>query len=402
MAKHYSPLGRKAGHFVKEICFVLTTPFAVNAFLLGHLRALAEYYHVSLCVNCSLYPISPLMDSRVRIINIGIQRKISPLADLHTLWELICLFRRMRFDAVHSLTPKAGLLAMLAALFARVPRRYHTFTGQVWANKTGLERFIFKWIDWLIVTITTRVFADSKSQCRFLETEGVAGSGVASVLGFGSICGVDLERFCPKALVRAEIRADLAVTDNTCVFLYVGRLARDKGVFDLINVFTRLAEQHENLALWVVGPDDEGLLPELKKLCHSCNQRVRWIGATFEPERYMISADILVLPSYREGFGMVILEGAACGIPSIAYRIDGVIDAVKDAETGVLVSKGDIGCLAKAMCSLAVDELYRDKLGRNAIEYARNNFSGKVVTSAWVEFYRQELLNMCLRDSTDN
>ncbi|MBV5337075.1 MAG: glycosyltransferase, partial [Deltaproteobacteria bacterium] len=249
---------------MKKICFVLTTPFAVNAFLLGHFRALADYYHVSLCVNCSMYPISPLMDPRVRIIDMGIQRKMSPLTYLRTLWELICLFRRMRFDAVHSMTPKAGLLAMLAAWVARVPRRYHSFTGQIWANKSGFGRFFFKRIDRLIVLIASRVFADSASQCHFLEAEGVADSGEVSVLGFGSICGVDLKRFRPDDEVRSATRLALHATENTIVFLFAGRLVRDKGAFDLIIAFAKLVVQHENVALWIIGPDEDGLLPELK------------------------------------------------------------------------------------------------------------------------------------------
>ncbi|MEI7432083.1 MAG: glycosyltransferase family 4 protein [Betaproteobacteria bacterium] len=376
---------------MKEICFVLTTPYADNAFLLGHLRALADSYHVSLCVNSSLYPISPLLDHRVKVFDIGIERKISPLKDLTTLWKLFCLFRRIGFDAVHSLTPKAGLLAMLAAFLARVPRRYHTFTGQLWVNKTGFGRLFFKRIDWLIAIIASRIFTDSQSQCLLLEREGVVSGGEASVLGLGSICGVDSERFRLDPIMRASTRCTLHAANNTCIFLYVGRLVRDKGVFDLIQAFSKLLGQTDNVALWVVGPDEDGLLQELRELSGLNDDRVFWLDATLEPERYMVAADALILPSYREGFPMVILEAAACGIPSIGYRIDGVIDAIKDGETGVLVPKGSVDALTEAMYSLTKNMSYRNELGRNAIEHVKNNFSGNAVTAAWVCFYRQEL-----------
>ena len=374
-----------------SICFVLTTPFAVNAFLLGHLRALAGNYRVTLCVNIDAYPLSKSLDPRVRVLNIGIRRKMSPLGDLQTLWCLIHLFRQERFDVVHSMTPKAGLLAMLAALVARIPRRYHTFTGQVWANRTGVRRTFFKLIDRLIVRSATRVFADSTSQCLFLKAEAVASEQGVSVLGAGSVCGVDALRFRPDRAVRVAMRNALAVSEDACVLLYVGRLASEKGVYDLLRAFAQLAAKHAQAVLWVVGPDEEGLSSSLKALVAECSDRVRWIGPTFEPEKYMAPADFLVLPSYREGFGMVIVEAAACGIPSVAYRIDGVTDAVQDGETGVLVAKGNIDLLLSAMTQMLDDQVFRCELGSKALLRVRRDFSDTAVTAAWMGFYEREL-----------
>jgi len=391
MAEVNRPTGKRIERAVKNICFVLTTPFAVNAFLLGHLRALAGTYRVSLCVNVDAYPLSKSLDSRVRVLNIGIRRKMSPLGDLQTLWRLIHLFRQERFDAVHSMTPKAGLLAMLAALIAGVPRRYHTFTGQIWANRTGIKRIFFKLIDRLIARSAIQVFADSVSQCLFLKAEAVGVEQGISVLGSGSVCGVDALRFRPDRAVRVAMRNALAVSEDDCVLLFVGRLASEKGVYDLLQAFSRLAARHAQAALWIVGPDEEGLSSSLKMLVAECADRVRWIGATFEPEKYMASADFLVLPSYREGFGMVIVEAAACGIPSVAYRIDGVTDAVQDGETGVLVPKGNIDLLVSAMAQMLDDSDFRCELGSKALLRVRRDFSDTAVTAAWMGFYEREL-----------
>ncbi len=346
---------------------------------------------MSLCVNVDNYPLSSLIDPRVRVLNMGIRRKMSPLVDLYILWRLIHLFNREHFDVVHSMTPKAGLLAMLAAMVAGVPRRYHTFTGQIWANRTGMRRAFFKLIDRLIARSATRVFADSASQCLFLKAEAVGSQRGVSVLGSGSVCGVDASRFRPDRSSRDATRHALVVSKDACVLLFVGRLASEKGVFDLMQAFTSLAEKHAQAVLWMVGPDEEGLSSALKKLAANCADRVRWIGPTFDPEKYMAAADFLVLPSYREGFGMVIVEAAACGIPSLAYRIDGVSDAVLDGETGLLVPKGDVDALLLAMERMLEDSVFRCEMGEKALFRAKRDFSDTAVIASWVEFYRQEL-----------
>lgn len=379
--------GKSSGARVKKICFVATTPFVVNAFLLGHLSALADRYHVFLYVNLGDYPLSARIDPRICVVDVAIQRKMSPWGDLKAIAKLIRLFREERFDSVHSITPKAGLLAMLGAMFARVPYRFHTFTGQVWANHRGLVRFIFKQIDRLIVVAANRVFADSQSQCDFLAREGITSPGVISVLGNGSICGVDPKRFFPDQTEARKTRTKLDTSYESCVFLFVGRLTRDKGVFDLLRAFGRLAKMQDDATLWVVGPDEEGLQAELVNIAGELGARICWIGPSFAPEQFMAAADVLVLPSFREGFGMVILEAAACGIPSVAYRIDGVTDAIQDGTTGILSPKGDVDALCNAMLLMLEDSGLRTRLGQCARERAHNAYSSVTVTSAWVNFY---------------
>lgn len=378
-------------HMKKSICFVATTPFAVNAFLRTHLLAFAEHYDVVLCVNTGAYPLSEDLATGIHVIHVDIARKIAPLADSRALFQLFKVFLRNRPDVVHSITPKAGLLAMLAAWLAGVPHRFHTFTGQVWASRAGLGRTILKALDRLIVMLASRVFADSRSQCRYLEAESLVRPNGISILGQGSIAGVNLARFHPNPLIRNEVRSGLGVTDNTAVFLFVGRLASDKGVFDLIASFDQVASNHEDCELWVVGPDEESLLVQLKFEAAKGRGSVRWFGPTMEPERYMVAADVFVLPSYREGFGSVVIEAAACGLPTIAYRIEGIVDAVVENETGLLVTKLDRTALAGAMTRLAADIEFRRQLGEAAMERAKRRFSGESVTAAWMDFYGQLL-----------
>ncbi len=378
---------------MKRVCFVATSPFAVNAFLLGHISALAEIYQVSLCVNLDAYPLAENLDKRVTVFNVLLARKIAVGQDFQALWQLIRIFREGSFDVVHSITPKAGLLAMFAAFLSRIPRRYHTFTGQIWATRQGFARVFFKRIDCLIVMLATRVFSDSASQSRFLESEAVAERGSVLVLGKGSISGVDAARFRPNEAVRRDVRALFSTSEQACVFLFVGRVVKDKGVFDLVRAFDRLSKSESEAELWMVGPDEEGLQKELQQLTAAKSARIRWLGASFEPERFMAAADVLVLPSYREGFGLVIVEAASCGIPAIAYRIDGVIDAIEEGETGLLVDVGDDGKLSNAMLLMLSDPGMRRQFGLQAGERVRHEFSREAITSAWLELYVNDINN---------
>lgn len=374
-----------------SLVFVATTPFAVNAFLRTHLLALAETHEVTLCVNTTAYPLAEDIARVVRVRHIDIARKIAPWQDLCALVQLRRCFREVRPTAVHSMTPKAGLLAMLAAWLVGVRFRFHTFTGQVWSNNTGVRRLLMKAIDRLIAYCASRVFADSASQCRFLEDEGVVRRGGVIVLGHGSVAGVDLARFRPDGFERMTLRTKLEVSNENIVFLFVGRLVRDKGVFDLIDAFTLVNAEHPQWELWLVGPDEEGIRSDLEMRGAHLGMHIRWFDPTPFPEHYMVAADVLVLPSYREGFGSVVIEAAACGVPCIAYRIDGVIDAIVEDRTGLLVDKSDIHGFADSMRRFGSEQNMRRDFGEAARLRAENVFSSTAVSVAWKEFYTAEL-----------
>ncbi len=379
------------GSSVSTVMFVVTTPFAVNAFLANHIAVLSESYRIILCTNLDAYKLLPSLMKKVEVRHIPFARKISLGADLESLLKLIELVHQVRPAVIHSITPKAGMLAMLAGLIAGVPNRWHTFTGQVWATRHGFARSALKALDRLIVLLASKVFADSASQCRLLRDEWVVRDGQISMLGSGSIAGVDLNRFCPDATHQERLRKQFGTDVGACVFLFVGRLAKDKGVFDLVQAFRQVAKTVPNIELWMVGPDDEGLLQALQESAEGCDAPIRWHGATPTPEQFMAAANILLLPSYREGFGSVLVEGAACGIPAIAYRINGVIDAVVDGHTGLLVDLGKPMLFASAMTRLAQEKQLRLRLGHQARERVISDFSSEKVTDAWIEFYRSQL-----------
>ena len=374
---------------MKKICFVLTADFAVKAFLLNHLRALSEIYDVTVIVNTNNPNFLEEHGINAKVIPLAIARDISLKSDVICLLQLVKLFHQQRFDAVHSVTPKAGLLAMLAAWFNGVPLRIHTFTGQVWAAKTGYKRYLLKRFDALIAFLTTQNIVDSPSQRQFLVDEKVMSYKKSIVFAQGSISGVDIERFKPNPQTRASIRQQLNVKADAILFLFLGRLTRDKGVLDLAQAFSHL--QNDNLYLLFVGPDEKKLQDEILNIAGSKSHLVNFLGYTNIPESYMAAADVLCLPSYREGFGSVIIEAAAVGITAIASRIYGVSDAIIEGETGLLHEPRDVSAIKMCMENIINNQALRLKLGEQARVRAIKDFDSHLITNEWVDFYHEKL-----------
>jgi glycosyltransferase involved in cell wall biosynthesis len=300
------------------------------------------------------------------------------------LWRT---FRRERFDIIHSVTPKAGLLAMLAGRLAGIPVRIHIFTGQVWATRTGFSRWLLKAMDRMLAASATHLLADSASQRQFLIDQKVVPAERIAVLGKGSISGVDVQRFAPDSGARAEVRGSLGVADDDVLFLFLGRLNRDKGVLDLAQAFALVAKDHSQARLLVVGPDEAGMAASMQAICRDFPDRVRFVSYTDMPQRYMAAADVFCLPSYREGFGSVIIEAAATGIPAIGSDIYGITDAIERDRTGLLFPAGDIQALAKAMTHMLDDPARRREMGDEALSRARRDFDARQVADAWLAYY---------------
>lgn len=375
----------------RRLCFVTAAPLTLRAFMRNHLLALSRKYDVSAVADFSPEDLSEVWLPDVRLISVSIARPISPFADLLALLKLTRIFRAESFDVVHSVSPKAGLLAMTAARLAGVPYRIHCFTGQVWATRHGLGRWLLKSADRVIAANSSHILADSHSQREFLEAEGVFAKRRANVLGLGSISGVDSERFHPDWDMRKTIREELGVPDNACLLLFLGRLNRDKGVCDLARAFARLASDFDNVWLALVGPDEAGVGARFNELCGDAVARVARVGYTSVPEHYMAAADVFVLPSYREGFGSVVIEAAACGIPTVASRIYGLTDAVEEGVTGLLHPPGNVAALHETLARICGDAALRARMGENAKNRATAHFSMNAVTAELLAFYEKIL-----------
>lgn len=373
---------------MKSICFVATVPYVVNAFLRDHLTELSKDFSVTVVTGNDSPLASLALPSQVRVVRVGLHRQPALLADMRTLLFLWRFFCRENFISVHTITPKAGLLGMTAAFLARVPNRLHHFTGQVWATRSGLQRKFYKACDRLIAVMATRIFTDGHAQAAFLASEGIT-KGNAAVLGPGPICGIDMQRFYPDAVRKVEMRRRLAILPDAVVVLFVGRLHREKGLWELVQAMEVLGHE-SGLILLLVGPsDDADLVRRLDALPQAVQSIIRRTGGVPDPECYMQAADIFVLPSHREGFGMVVLEAAACGLPAIVSDIYGLRDAVEEGVTALKVPVNAPDALAAAIHRLAENEDLRASMSHAALQRVATSFTRERITNTWLSLYAE-------------
>jgi len=375
---------------MKKLCFVATIPAVIQAFMKDSIRAASKRWAVDVISNPQGAEL--LQGLNAEFIPMGIERKVSPWRDACALVQLFGLFRRERYYLVHSIMPKTGLLTMLAARAAGIPHRLHTFTGQVWATKQGWKRQALKVFDKIIVKLATHILVDSPSQRDFLVAEGVLRRHQGIVLGDGSICGVDSELFKPDAEIRSRIRTQLDIGPAQPVILFLGRLNRDKGMLDLAPAFVEIAKKHADAVLVLVGAEEDVPFARIQEICGEYRSQLRRVSYTPNPEHYMAMADIFCLPSYREGFGQVIIEAAATGVPAVATKIYGITDAIEDQTTGLLYAAGDINALIQSLSLLIEDPDYRHRLGNAARARALSRFSSRQITDEMISLYSQLLI----------
>jgi glycosyltransferase involved in cell wall biosynthesis len=360
--------------------------------LANQINKLVDLYDVTIISNISDQDdVLDNISTKVTIINLPIERNIMIVSDLRAFFLLISIFRKNAYSLVHSISPKAGLLCAIAAYIVRVPNRIHTFTGQVWATKNGVSRLFLKLLDKLIVLTNTQILIDSHSQQKFLIKECVVSQANSIVLGAGSISGVDISRFTPSLSTKKSIRKQLNIDLNDIVLLFVGRLKKEKGVIKLANAFSSVSKIHRNVTLVIVGADEEDLKVKIIKILNTSIDSVRLIGFTKKPEDYMKASDILILPSYREGFGNVVIEAASSGIPSIVSNIYGLNDAIIDGDTGLLTSTNSTKSLEDAMNKLIKEERLRIHMGSKARIRAIESFSQDNMTLNVIKFYKRLL-----------
>jgi glycosyltransferase involved in cell wall biosynthesis len=375
-----------------RIAVVVTTEATVHAFLRRHLEALSARHEVTLYVHQGPELATRLALPSVGLVHVPFSRKPDPRNDLACLALLTRSFAARRPDLVYSVSPKAGLLAMVAARLARVPSRVHAFTGQVWATRRGPGRMVLKSIDTCIARCCSAVLADSRSQLAFLRREGVVAPGVGTVLGQGSVSGVDAGVFRPDPDERAVVRAELGVPEGTVLLLFLGRLNRDKGVLDLVRALAHLRGLDlPPFALVLVGPDEAGIRADPLVVEETAKGAVRHVGFTPRPMRYLAAADLFCLPSYREGFGSSIIEAAAVGIPAVASDIYGIQDAIENGVTGILHAPGDPPGIARAIAELLLDPRRREDMGRAARLRAVRDFAAVDSTRLLVGFLEAHL-----------
>lgn len=373
----------------KKICFIVATPITANAFLLKHFEYLAQEFEIYLVANfkdnSKINFSSPFVKE---IKNINISRDISILMDFQALIKLRKYLKKNSFDAIHTVTPKAGLIGILAAKLAGIKTRIHIFTGQVWHTKNGVFKTILKNIDRFIVFCATDILVDGHSQRQFLIQNNIIKESNSAVLGKGSISGVDTNKFIPNSGIKQKFREEFNFT-NEVVFLFLGRLNIDKGVIDLANAFLILNKEFPQSRLIFVGPDEENIQDKITKLGDN-NATIVFYGATSNPQDVLQMADVFCLPSYREGFGTSVIEASLLKLPIICSDTYGLTETILDNNTGLRHKVKDVDSILSQMRKM-MDADLRNEMGANGRQYVLDNFSAEMISKQWLEFYKQKL-----------
>lgn len=380
---------------MKKICFVTTVSVTLKAFVLKT----AEYLHQN-----GGYDISFICDEDddfaaslpdyIRFYPIPMKRGIS-LGGIGAMRKMRKIFKREKFDLVQYSTPNASLYASMAAKSAHIPVRLYCQWGMAYVGFGGIKRKIFKLIEKTVCRLSTWVEPDSYGNLRFSHAEGLYPAEKGSVVWNGSACGVDLKKFdkTRKELWRGAIREKYDIPADAVVFGFVGRVTRDKGINELFAAAKRLLSETPNAYLMIVGDNEiTSAVDETLYNWAKSEKRVFFCGSTNVVEQYLSAMDVYILPSYREGFGMVVVEAEAMGVPVIITDIPGPTDAMLPDVTGMVVPKGDVDALYRAMKALRDDESRRSEMGLRGHALAAERFDQQILLEKLLHD-REKLLN---------
>jgi glycosyltransferase involved in cell wall biosynthesis len=370
---------------MKTIVFVANIGLVVDSFIKDYLISLSSSYNVILIYNTIDSDKSLYIKNNITVIHYDIKRKYS-FSDFKLFFFLFKCLNNFKADVVISITPKIAFLAHMAAFIARIKIRIHFFTGQLWYNKIGFMRFVYKKFDKLIFGLVTHRLIDSVSQRNFLHSEGFNVELNTFTYSPGSICGVDYYKFAPNNNIRKAIRERLGLKDEI-VFLYLGRIDREKGIDFLISSFKKLAI--DNICLLLVGPDE---MEVEKHLANSLSSsKIIYIPFTNVPQHYYAASDIFCYLSEREGFGLAVAEASASALPVIGSKIVGLTDAIIDNETGFLVNTFDANEVILKMTLLANSNKLRTEMGIRGRKFVMEKLSKNIVVDQNITFIKNSI-----------
>ena len=374
----------------KKIIRTSTVSTSLNTFCHGTLRRLAQTYDV-VAVSTPDDELHEMAQREgVRVVGVAMRRPISPLHDLRSLLGLIRVFRRERPDMVHSITPKAGLLSMIAAWVCRVPVRLHTFTGLVFPTAVGFKQKILMLTDRITCACATHIVPEGEGVKNDLINYGITRKPL-HVLGYGNVRGVDMQHYnrTPEVLAAAKpIKQPEVFT-----FVFVGRVVRDKGINELVQAFARLNAQEPATRLILVGRFEDDLDPVLPQTRQTIEQNdaIEAVGSQADVRPWLAASDALVFPSYREGFPNVVLEAGAMGLPSIVTDINGSREIIVEGKNGVIVPPRDTDSLYAAMMRFVQQPRQVAQMAANAREMIASRFEKSFVEQCLIDYYKEIL-----------
>ena len=366
-----------------------TVPGSLNNFCKGLLRELREEdgYEV-VAVSSPGAALQQIAEREgVRTVAVSMERHISPIKDLKSLFGLVKVFRKEKPTMVHSMTPKAGLLSMMAAWICRVPVRVHTFTGLVFPTATGIKQKILIYTDRITCACATHVIPEGDGVKNDLISYRITRKPL-KVLGHGNVRGIDLDHYNPEL---SEVQAEAAKIRKAGVFtfVFVGRLVRDKGINELVEAFSKLNKRNPNTRLLLVGEMEQELDPLLPATLDEINNNkaIEAVGRQSDVRPWLAASDVFVFPSYREGFPNVVIEAGAMGLPSIVTDINGSREIIIDGTNGTITIHRDADALYQSMKTFLKQPGKRIQMASNARSLVASRYEQSYVRRCLKEYY---------------
>lgn len=357
---------------------------SLDIFCKGQLRMLSDYFDV-VAVSSPDPELKAIADrEEVRTIAVPMERHISLLKDVKALFRMIRVLREERPDIVHSMTPKAGLISMLAARICRVPVRIHTYTGLVFPTATGMKQKILVEMDRLLCACATYINPEGKGVADDLRRFGITKKPL-HIIGNGNVRGIDADYWNGKNCKVEESKV-IKNEDDLFTFIFVGRMVGDKGINELIDAFKRLS----NARLMLVGPMENDLDPLKEETVYEIkhNPNIHWVGLQQDVRPYYMQADAFVFPSYREGFPNTVLEAGAMGLPAIVTDINGANEIIVPKENGIIIPPRDADALYHAMRYMIDHTDDVKSMAANARKMVLDRYEQKYIWSELLKVYQ--------------
>ena len=382
---------------MKKLIRITTVPLSLKVLLKGQLRFMASNGFDVKGVSSEGEELREVHENEgIAVEAITMSRKITPFQDLKSLWEMWNFLRKEKPQIVHTHTPKAGIIGMLAARLAGVPHRLHTVAGLPLMEATGTKRKILNFVEKLTYSSATRVYPNSKGLYDFILQNNFTQSNKLKIIANGSSNGIDTTFFSPDQvteLERVTLREKLNIQPDDFVFVFVGRIVSDKGINELIKAFSQLQAVENNepagIKLLLVGGLENDLDPLNPETLAEINQNKDIISVGFQQDvrSFFAIADALVFPSYREGFPNVVMQAGAMGLPSIVSDINGCNEIIIEGENGLIIPSKNVEKLKEKMLTLAKDKNLYTKLKGNSRRMIENRYEQSVVWNALLEEY---------------
>jgi len=345
---------------VKKLVRITTVPISLEKLLENQARFFKTFYSVTLVSSQKEQLQRLAKEQGVNHFSLEMTRKITPLHDLRCLLQLIRFLRKDKPHIVHTHTPKAGIVGMLAAFITGVPLRMHTVAGLPLMEAKGLKKSILYAVERLTYRCATHVYPNARGLMDFIQEKKLAGKTPLKCIGNGSSNGIDLTYFNPERVSKEQemsFREKWNISKDDFVFLFIGRLVGDKGVNELVAAFEQLANKIPNAKLLLVGPQEPTLDPLKQVTIASIEKNPKIVSTAYQQDvrPFLKIAQVFVFPSYREGFPNVVLQAGAMGIPCIVSDINGCNEIIENEVNGLIVPPKSIQPLSEKMYSLYKD-----------------------------------------------